>query len=211
MDAQGNNSKARLLATLPRWIRYVRAALVGAVGPTADIEDLMQDVFLAVWRAASRQREIRNPKAYFAAAVGSVAHRYARRRANRIRAERAATREELLDRLAHDDPSTPIQQRELVEQWLSRLPCRERYVVEAYHCRGMTRAEIGDALRLPRTTVNELYARGMNKLRGMAERDACDADARAGTPRTSPSCAVLGRGRRDTVPVCASSSRTSCI
>lgn len=138
-------------------------------------EEIVQEVFLAVWR---------RPDAYEAARgsvrswlMGMVHHRAVdavrREEAHRRRADDAAV--ETRDATAADPANDVVeamvrpQARANVRAALDGLPSEQRQVIELMYFDGLTQSEVADRTRLPLGTVKSRTLLGMRRLRTALE------------------------------------------
>ncbi len=155
-----------VLRTWQRWEAYVRRAFVRLVGRSADLDDLTQDVFLALWQAVTRGDEIKSVRPYLSAIITHVARAHLRRRGPTLPLDCA-------DAVTYASPqhaATLQEERDLVDRWLMCLTEEQRVAVVSRHFLDMKLAQIAAAFELPRTTVNNRYAKAIQNLRQIAQR-----------------------------------------
>ncbi len=145
------------------------------IGRRDGAEDLAQEVFLSLYRAASRYQPRAEFTTYLYRIVANKCFNYSRRRRlvkflSLDFSPANSERNYVLD--PADLRSNPEQQS---EQWevareikdaLHSLPMRQRLVVVLRHYNGLSYAEIGKALSLPLSAVKSLLHRAMMSLRG---------------------------------------------
>jgi RNA polymerase sigma-70 factor, ECF subfamily len=158
--------------------RHSRAAYARALQVCGDrtlAEDVLQDAFLTVWRnAASFDRSRGSARTWI---LAIVQHRAidALRRQRRHRRHRASA-DGLEDRLeATGGTDHEVMRRELgevVRTALRDLPTAQRDVIVLGHFRGLSHAEIADALGDPLGTVKGRMRLGLTKMRRTLERRA---------------------------------------
>ncbi len=142
-----------------RWAGRLLSILLRQYGSQSEAEDLLQDVFLTVWRKASSYHASRGD-------VGGWLYTVCRHRAiDRFRRGRPT---EDLERVA--EPSTPAcrtpELRVDLEQALGTLEHRERIAVQLAYFGGFTYEETAHRLDVP---VGTLKSRIRNGLRKMAK------------------------------------------
>ena len=134
-------------------------------------EDVLQEAFLTIWRAADDYRaSLSPPMAWMGLIVRSRGLDFLRRRT----AERSQVTQELdesiADTLAGDAPS-PMDTAQASEQaWalhqcLGQLENRQREVVSLAYIRDLSHSELAAQLKLPLGTVKTWIRRGLDQLR----------------------------------------------
>lgn len=167
-------SGAKLVETVGpiwrQWKRYVSTAFARVLGESTAAEDLTQQVFLAICQAAHRGDEIRDIRAYLAATIANLLRRHLQQRPHEVPLDEEER-----------DASLPLETRtvdgtdaEFIRALVSRLSWQDQYIVVASHYLDMSREQIGEALGLPRTTVNRRYAGAILQLRRMAQREVLE-------------------------------------
>ena len=162
--------------------RHGRAAYSLAyrmVGDKQAAEDLVQDAFLQVWRAAGSYRAERGSVRTW---ILSILHN---RGIDRLRSATTRRRaQEKIEAAAPTfEPSEAFQeswknsQREQVRQALKLLPAEQIKVLELAYFSGYTDVEIVELLDLPLGTVKGQMRLGLRKLNGFYE------DRQMGVPR----------------------------
>lgn len=134
-------------------------------------EDVLQETFLTVWRAAPDYRAaLSPPMAWLGLIVRSRALDSLRRRA----AERVPLTDELddvlADTLAGDAPdpldtTLASEQAWALHQCLGRLEGRQREVVSLAYLRDLSHGDLARQLQLPLGTVKTWIRRGLDQLR----------------------------------------------
>jgi RNA polymerase sigma-70 factor (ECF subfamily) len=138
-----------------RYARMVHGLLLARVG-RAEVEDLVQDVFLAAWR---RLEGLRDP-----AAFGGWLATIARNRATDFH-RRAPSNEDLPDDLAaHDATAARVEALAVLDQ-LRTLPEAYRETLVMRLVEGMTGPEIAERTGLTPASVRVNLHRGMKLLR----------------------------------------------
>jgi len=132
--------------------------LVTQTGTSEDAADLLQETFLRIHRASDRLGEVENLKAYCFRIAQHELLRW--RKTHKARPPTG----DLLYEIA--DPTDPhsLETQETVAQALSRLPPRDRQVVELKFFSGLTFVEIGQVLDKPQGTVATWYRRALRRL-----------------------------------------------
>ena len=144
---------------------------VRVVGTREWAEDVLQEAFLHIWRAAADYRgHLSPPMAWMGLIVRSRALDFLRRRA----AERSQVTQELDERLESTlegnapnpmDTALASQQAWALHQCLTRLDNQQREVVSLAYLRDLSHSELAQQLRLPLGTVKTWIRRGLEQLR----------------------------------------------
>jgi len=141
------------LELFERTTQDVQRILFRLAGPVADLDDLVQETYLALWRALPKFRA----EAAFSSFLFGICLRVAKKRARgwarwlklRERAEREPAPPPL-------DPQRPIEQREraaAVQRALDRLSFKQRSVLVLYEMEELSGKEIAERLGIPVKTV----------------------------------------------------------
>ncbi len=150
--------------------RHSRAAYSLAyrmMGERQAAEDLVQDAFLKVWRAAGSYRSERGSVRTW---LLSVVHN---RGIDQLRslASRRRTQEKIEASAPNSQPSEAFSeswrnsQREQVREALKTLPKEQLKILELAYFSGYTHVEIAELLRLPLGTVKGRMRLGLKKIR----------------------------------------------
>ncbi|MEM6551486.1 MAG: sigma-70 family RNA polymerase sigma factor [Planctomycetota bacterium] len=136
------------------------------LGPSADAEDLVQDVFVELWRVAERYDPTKSSEATF---VTLITRRRLIDRTRRL--TRRPTPEALADWDQPAESRSPDQAAELSEEAqaaakaLEELPDDHRRVLRLVVMEGRTHREVAEALDLPVGTVKTWVRRGLIRVR----------------------------------------------
>lgn len=133
-------------------------------GNRADAEDVVQNAWLQLKRAAEREK-LRDPVPYLYRIVRNLAID-ARRRTQRQSRLFVQEAPELLENVPDDAPSTERVasargELQLLEQALAQLPERQRIAIEMYRLGGFTMREIGKRLDISQSLVHLEIKRGL--------------------------------------------------
>jgi RNA polymerase sigma-70 factor (ECF subfamily) len=171
--AAGRGEREALHVLVERWGRRVHAFLRRALASSHDADDLTQETFLRLWRAAPRYRAQGRFAAWLFRIAGNLARQEMRRR--RLRAlllgETQTSMEDVLDSLpapAAFDPESPLRAEEIrraLATALAKLPARQRLAVLLRFYEEMSTAEIAAALGTSPRAAESLLARGTRRLR----------------------------------------------
>ncbi|HEX2257601.1 MAG TPA: sigma-70 family RNA polymerase sigma factor [Afifellaceae bacterium] len=146
----------------PRLLRFARSL----VGDGTEAEDVVQEAFLALWRAADGWR----PEALLTTWLHRVCYT---RSIDWLRRGRAfADLEELEDRPdpQGSQPDSAIAARERaqsLQQAMARLPPRQRTAVALFHLQEFPQKEAAAVMGVSEDALESLLARGRRRLRQM--------------------------------------------
>ncbi|WP_394789898.1 RNA polymerase sigma factor [Rhodoferax sp.] len=177
---------AELIALLDRVARHEHAALkdlyercspklfglaVRVVSQREWAEDVLQEAFLTIWRAAGDYRaSLSPPMAWMGLIVRSRGLDFLRRRTS----DRTTVTQELDDVLSETlegdtpnpmDTTQASQQAWALHQCMTRLESRQREVVSLAYLRDLSHGELAEQLKLPLGTVKTWIRRGLEQLR----------------------------------------------
>ncbi|AGU48560.1 putative RNA polymerase sigma factor, sigma-70 family [Variovorax paradoxus B4] len=134
-------------------------------------EDVLQESFMTVWRAAGDYRgTLSPPLAWLGLIVRSRSLDLLRRR-TADRAQLTQEFDELMAETIESDAPSPADTADASEQaWalhqcLSQLEARQREVVSLAYLRELSHGELAEQLKLPLGTVKTWIRRGLEKLR----------------------------------------------
>lgn len=154
-----------------RYSSLVYSAALRIVRDTQIAEDMVQEIFLRLWRKPESYTATRGK---FATWLTSVSRNRAvdevRSRGRRYRHETASPEEQEreLPGPGTDDPALTAElsdQRRLIVTALSHLPAEQRQTIELAYFGGLTQQEISERLDQPLGTVKTRIRLGMQKLR----------------------------------------------
>jgi RNA polymerase sigma-70 factor (ECF subfamily) len=180
MDAAAPGSSVRLLGEIARGDREafarfydLHATLVHTFAlrilrERGEAEEVVQDVFLQVWRQAGTYSTDRGtPEAWLITMTrsrGIDKLRSRRRRDEMVRP--AETTERLPEPVALESASGPAEARATLGGVLADLPAAQRSVLELAYFDGLTQSEIAARLGEPLGTVKTRMRSGLERLRG---------------------------------------------
>lgn len=148
---QGDRDAQREL--FERTAQDVQRILFRLTGPVADLDDLVQDCYLALWQALPKYRG----EAAFSSFLFGVCLRVAKKRARGwarwLRLRERAAREPAPPPA---EPQQPVEQAEraaAVERALDRLSFKQRTVLVLYEMEDLSGKEIAERLGIPEKTV----------------------------------------------------------
>jgi RNA polymerase sigma factor (sigma-70 family) len=141
-------------------------------------EDVLQDAYLYVWRAAEGYRAtLSPPMAWMGVVVRSRALDFLRRRHSE-RLDTSQTIDGVVSDTLADEAESPMDVAQASEQaWalhecLRKLEGRQREVLSLAYLRDLSHGELSQQLKLPLGTVKTWIRRGIEQLRGCMARYA---------------------------------------
>ena len=160
---QGDRGAFRVL--VERYEAAVAATVVAMLGPSADVDDVAQEVFIRFYRTLDRFRG--------EASVGTYLKRIAVNRSLDVLRRRKRNRARFFSR---DDPAPPpepthdagaegLERQQLVQRAIERLPPKHRAVVVVRLIEGYSTEETADLLGVPYGTVLSRLSRAHDKLK----------------------------------------------
>jgi RNA polymerase sigma-70 factor (ECF subfamily) len=154
--------------------RYVSLTFTFALrllGSRSEAEDLLQEVFLQVWRQAqSYSPERGSPEAWFITMTRSRAIDKLRSRRRREMSPLSPDEPPRVEGGRPAEPPTQASEAKLTVQGvLTKLPETQRVVLELAYFDGLTQSEIAARLGEPLGTVKTRMRAGLERLRGLLE------------------------------------------
>src|SRR5947208_12792889 len=170
-----------LEALYTRYHRYAYAQAYRILHESTGAEDIVQEVFLSVWRkAASYQKHHGSVFSWLQAIVHhraidrvrSAAHRDHQWTPLQVEGEQDPPSEqcEVWEQAWHHE------QGELIRQVLELLPLEQRQVIELAYFGGYTHAEIAEKVNIPLGTVKGRMSLGLQKLKHVLREYVLDTD-----------------------------------
>lgn len=140
----------------------LKSYLRGSFPSVRDVDDVVQESYLRVWKAAARE-PVKSAKAFLYFVARRVALNFVRKEQN---APFEAYGEEALSRVLDDKPnareSAIIQERiDLLADALMSLPARCREITIMHKVKGLSQREVADALGLSERTVETQVRNGV--------------------------------------------------
>ena len=173
LHAIARRDEAALGALYDRYRLILFGLLVRILNSRAEAEDILQEVFLQVWRRAADFDEQRGrPFTWLVTLARSRAIDRLRMLASRERLAAAAARD------VSDEASDAVldafrsEQREIVAGALAELPEEQRRALMLAYFGGLTQSEIATRLGTPLGTVKTRMRSGMIKLRELLGKKA---------------------------------------
>ena len=150
-----------------RYASLVFTFAIRLLGSRSDAEDLLQEVFLQVWRQAqSYSPERGSPEAWLITMTRSRAIdklRSTRKREVSPPPDQPSRREGGVPEVS---PAAPLEAKLTVQDVLTKLPEAQRIVLELAYFDGFTQSEIAARLGEPLGTVKTRMRAGLERLRG---------------------------------------------
>jgi RNA polymerase sigma-70 factor (ECF subfamily) len=151
-----------------RYASLVFTFAIRLLGSRSDAEDLLQEVFLQVWRQAqSYSPERGSPEAWLITMTRSRGIDKLRSTRRRDMSPLSPDEPARLEGGMHTEPPTQASEAKLtLEGVLTKLPEAQRTVLELAYFDGLTQSEIAARLREPLGTVKTRMRAGLERLRG---------------------------------------------
>lgn len=141
-----------------------------AAGNPSDAEEIVQEAFVNVWRAANTYRPERsNPRSWLLNIVRHGSIDRLRRRGSRVQ---SVALEQGIDVADTTDVWREVAANltgEDVRQALSQLPAEQRETIELGYFKGYTHVEIAERMAVPLGTVKGRMRMGLHKLKSLLE------------------------------------------
>lgn len=167
---------SRALRTLvERWAPRVEAFAVRSLARRDDAQDIVQETFVRVHRAAARYRGGGRFASWLFRIAGNLVRQELRRRRVRGWFGGASDPDDAailasLPAPKHFDPDSPLriaERRALLARALARLPERQRMAVLLHYFEEMPVRDVATALQVSEHAAESLLARGMAALRNV--------------------------------------------
>jgi RNA polymerase sigma-70 factor (ECF subfamily) len=169
------------------WDRYsglVRSVIRGSLGPDAAVEDLLQEVFMIFFRAATA---LRDPAALRSFLVGIAVRKVAgERRSRRVRRWVTLSATGAVPEVAESPRDMEgVEALRALYRMLERLPERRRSAFVLRHVQGLGVPEVAAVLEVSESTAKREIARALEQILTRARSE----------PALFPYLAAMGRGR----------------
>ena len=131
----------------------------------ADAEDAVQEIFMDIWRSASRFDPAQGSERVF---IATIARRRLIDRLRRTSNQGVTTSTEEIDSLAWADPGVHAEmsaEAQTAARAVMQLRPEQRRVLELGLLQGLSHSEIADALQMPLGTVKTMMRRGLIQVR----------------------------------------------
>ncbi|MDQ5846034.1 MAG: sigma-70 family RNA polymerase sigma factor [Acidobacteriota bacterium] len=170
LHAVARGDEAALARLYDQYRTILFGLLVRILNSRDEAEDVLQDVFIQLWRRAADFDEQRGrPFTWLVTLARS-------RAIDRLR--QFGSRQRLVDGAAENQPeqvsdaladAARSEQKELVDRALAELPEDQRHPLMLAYYDGLTQSEIASRLGTPLGTIKTRMRSGMTKLRGLLE------------------------------------------
>ncbi len=172
-----SSDRAALRELFDQVEEQLRVRVLSIVGDTDASEDVLQEVFILIWRKLAHLRE----PAHFRAWALRIATRAAVRHLNRLQSERERRASpELLEELRSGaERVIALQAAEGVGmvQLVRSLPPRSRSVLLLHYVDGLTLTEVSEVLTIPLGTAKSRLAYGLRAMRRLVQAQNADAQS----------------------------------
>lgn len=142
-----------------------------------EAEDVVQEVFVQVWRQADRYQSARSSvSTWLVMITRSRAIDRVRNRQVVDRTAQAAHEEGFMESASAEAPAAVIhrERRSRLQSVMAELPEEQRHVLELAYFRGLTQTEIADQTGIPLGTVKTRTLLALRKLRAALQREVAD-------------------------------------
>jgi RNA polymerase sigma-70 factor (ECF subfamily) len=166
-----SNSEDALMELYGRYGRLVKGMAFRVLQDDAIAEEVVQDVFLKLWRQPERWSASRGRISTYLMAITRNAAIDRLRSEQRRPVHTAVSTEDAAAELSQDPVvDDPVWlEGHMLRQMLEQLPEDRRTMVELAYFQGMTHSELADFLDLPLGTVKTRLRRGLQQLRDLWE------------------------------------------
>ena len=155
-----------------RYARLVFSLALKILNDRAGAEEVVQEVFVKVWR---RAQDYRADRGKFSSWLTGIAHHHAIDELRRRRVRPSAAGDETAAAEVMDGEPSPTERAEqnmehrLIVDALKQIPIEQRRTIELAYFNGFTQQEIAKKLNEPLGTVKTRMRLGMQKLRVLLE------------------------------------------
>lgn len=157
------------------YVASIARNVLGTQATREDLEEVVSDVFVALWRAAARLDESRSLKSFLAA----IARNAAVDRLRRLRPQEPLPEEDILPADAAQGPEAETLRREqaaMLRRLLLEMPAEDREIFVRFYYYRQTVREIASLIGMNESTVKARLSRGRAKLRERLTKEV-DRDA----------------------------------
>lgn len=166
--AIGEGQEGAVSELYDRYANMLAALAHRVLADAADAEEVLQEVFLQVWKQAGRYDSRRSSVSTWLVLI-TRSRSIDRLRSRRVK-ERTATEAHRENPPTHESPVGlehvfRMEQRKRLREELAQLPPEQREVLEMAFYRGMTQSEIAGETGIPLGTVKTRTLLAMKKLR----------------------------------------------
>ncbi|MBI4787267.1 MAG: sigma-70 family RNA polymerase sigma factor [Chloroflexi bacterium] len=158
-----------------RYARLVFSLAYKILSDRASAEEVVQEVFVKVWRRAGDYTAARGK---FSSWLTGIAHHHAIDELRRRRVRPAASEDETATADVMDDGPVPFEravqslEHQQITNALQCIPVEQRRPIEMAYFEGLTQQEISEKLQQPLGTIKTRMRLGMQKLRTLLQEPA---------------------------------------
>lgn len=177
MDRIAAGDSEALSELYDRFCGMLLGLAIKILGSRSDAEDILQEVFVQVWRQADRyQRSRSSVSTWLVLITRSRSIDRLRSRGVKLRTANAAQRENTRLHTSSEGPGSVLkgERRKRLAQGLASLPEEQRQALDMAYYQGMTQREIAEATGTPLGTVKTRTLLALKKLRLALEEEIED-------------------------------------
>jgi len=169
LDGIAQQDRAAMTALYDRYERLVYSFAVRAVRDRSAAEEIVQDVFVKVWRSAERYDASQGKLSTWLLTIARRTAIDMHRKTQRRLVPELMEDEQLAQ--VHDDDAGPEAiveahaVRDILHEALARLPDDQRATIERMYYQGYTQREIAEAMDVPLGTVKGRIRLGLSRLK----------------------------------------------
>ena len=166
-------SEAALARLYDRYARLLFSLILAILKDSRDAEEVLQEVFLQVWRLASRYDAGRGSVYKWLITLARTRSIDRTRSKNYAHHREAGNCDEVAERTGDASQASQLdavlvlERAEVVRRLLARIPPEQRQVLQLGYFLGHTQSEIARSLDLPLGTVKSRMRLGLIALRGL--------------------------------------------
>jgi RNA polymerase sigma-70 factor (ECF subfamily) len=166
-----NGDEGALAHLYDRFSRPIYSMVLKMLGNERDAEEIVQDVFISLWKNAQTfDSAISSPFTWLAAVARNKTIDRIRSSQRRIppppAAEPDSAHEPAAATASPAEESAANDRARVIAEWIGELPQNQREAIELAFFEGLTHPEIAERLRETIGTVKSRIRLGMDKLRG---------------------------------------------
>ncbi len=155
-----------------RYVRTVRDLLYLMLGPDSAVDDLVQEVFLGLFRSAGRLQDPSSLRAYLCGIAARRASMELRGRTRRRRWISLTGTGRLPERAAEQSPVDARDALRALSNLLGQLSRRDAMAFVLHHVYDMSPAQVGTALGVSEGTAKRAIRKGRTRVISLAERNS---------------------------------------
>ena len=158
----GDGDREAFAQLYARTREAVYALALSVLRDACEAQDAAQDVYVRVWESAPGYRSQGSPMAWLLTITRNLALTRLRGRERQVNLG-----EEEWNAIPAQAPGVDPEDRQLLQEGLSRLGAEERQIILLHAVTGLKHREIAALLEQPLSTVLSKYHRGLKKLRSL--------------------------------------------